>query len=260
VPERHAQPLAGRAAVITGVSRRNSIGFAIARRLLSLGAGVFIQSWTPHDAAQEWGADPVGMDGVIAELTAEGGRVAHAEADFADPAAPARVIDAAGAAFGHVDILVVNHARSGLGALDQLTADDIDSFLHENVRAALLLAREFSVQHDGRAGGRVVLMTSGQHLGGMSREVAYAVSKGALHQATATLSEALIERGITVNTINPGPTDTGWGLADIDPIEEMPLGRWGEPDDAARLIAWLCTDDARWVTGQIINSEGGFRR
>lgn len=260
MPESHAQPLTGRAAVVTGVSRRNGIGFAVAHRLLSLGAAVFVHSWTPHDAAQEWGPDPAGIDGVLAELTADGGRVEHLEADFAAPEAPARVMDAATAAFGHIDILIVNHARSGHGPLATLTAEQIDAFLHENVRAALLLVKEFAARHDGRPGGRVVLMTSGQHLGGMSREVAYAVSKGALHQATATLSEALIEHAITVNTINPGPTDTGWGLAEIDPTEEMPLGRWGEPDDAARLIAWLCTDDARWVTGQVINSEGGFRR
>jgi 3-oxoacyl-[acyl-carrier protein] reductase len=94
----------------------------------------------------------------------------------------------------------------------------------------------------------------------MSGEVAYAVSKGALHQATATLAEELALRGITVNAVNPGPTDTGWGLADQDPGRAMPFGRWGEPDDAARLVAWLCSDDARWITGQVIDSEGGFRR
>jgi 3-oxoacyl-[acyl-carrier protein] reductase len=85
------------------------------------------------------------------------------------------------------------------------------------------------------------------------------VSKGALHQATLTLSDALIDRGITVNTVNPGPTDTGW-IGDVDPARMMPLGRWGDPDDAARLITWLCTDDARWITGEVIDSEGGFRR
>jgi enoyl-ACP reductase-like protein len=68
----------------------------------------------------------------------------------------------------------------------------------------------------------------------MAREVAYAVSKGALLQATLTLADELADRGITVNTINPGPTDTGWGLADEDPSSSMPFGRWGEPDDAAR--------------------------
>ena len=253
-------PLKGRVALVTGVSRRAGIGFAIARRLLSLGADVFVQSWTPHDVAQPWGADPAGMEAVISELAALGGRVEHAEADFADTDAPAAVLAAARAAFGQVDILVVNHARSGRGTLEELTADEIDAYLHENVRASLLLVREFALQHAGRPGGRVILMTSGQHLAPMTREVAYAASKGALHQTTLTLSDALIDRAITVNTVNPGPTDTGWDIGQSDPSLAMPLGRWGEPDDAARLIGWLCTDDARWITGQVIDSEGGFRR
>jgi 3-oxoacyl-[acyl-carrier protein] reductase len=253
-------PLSGRVALVTGVSRRVGIGFAIARRLLTLGAEVFVQSWTAHDAAQPWGADPKGIEAVLAGLRDTGGRVEHAEADFADPATPASVVASARAALGHIDVLVVNHARSGHGTLSELTAEDVDAFLHENVRASLLLVKEFAAQHDGRPGGRVVLLTSGQHLGPMAREVAYAVSKGALQQATRTLSDALIDQGITVNTVNPGPTDTGWGLGNHDPRPAMPLGRWGEPDDAAHLIAWLCTDDAAWITGQVIDSEGGFRR
>jgi 3-oxoacyl-[acyl-carrier protein] reductase len=170
-------------------------------------------------------------------------------------------VAAASESLGPLDILVVNHARSGHGRLAELTAAEIDAFLHENVRAALLLVREFVDRHDdAREGGRIVLMTSGQHLAPMAGEVAYAVSKGALQQATSTLADELADRGITVNAVNPGPTDTGWGLADQDPAGAMPLGRWGEPDDAARLIAWLCSDGARWITGQTIDSEGGFRR
>ncbi|MGZ4358576.1 MAG: SDR family oxidoreductase [Gaiellaceae bacterium] len=253
-------PLSGRVALVTGVSRRAGIGYAVARRLLDRGAALFVQSWTAHDAAREWGADPGGMDAVLAELRSGGGRVEHTEADFADPGAPAAVVAGARAAFGHIDILVVNHARSGSGTIDQLSAAELDAFLHENVRASLLLVKEFAAQHDGRRGGRVVLLTSGQHLGPMPGEVAYAVSKGALHQAIATLSASLIERGITVNAVNPGPTDTGWGIERSDPAPAMPLGRWGRPDDAARLIAWLCSDDAEWITGQVIDSEGGFRR
>jgi len=249
----------GRVALVTGVSRRAGIGFAIARRLLDAGASVFAQSWTPHDAAQPWGADPGGMEAVLGELRAHG-CVEHLEADFARPEAPAEVVSAAVAALGHVDMLVVNHARSGHGRLDSLSAEELDAFLHENVRASLLLVREFAARHDGRDGGRVVLMTSGQHLAPMAREVAYAVSKGALHQATRTLADELADRGITVNCVNPGPTDTGWGLGELDPAPSMPFGRWGEPDDAARLVAWLCSDDARWITGQVIDSEGGFRR
>jgi 3-oxoacyl-[acyl-carrier protein] reductase len=250
--------LADRVAVVTGVGRRAGIGYAIARRLLEAGASIFVQAWTPYDAAA-WKADPAEADAVLAGLRETGGRVESFQADFADPDAPRALFDAARAAFGHVDILVVNHTRSGDGTLEELTAEHLDGFLHENVRASLLLVKEFASQHDGRDGGRVVLMTSGQHIGPMTSEIAYAVSKGALHQATKTLSEALIDRGITVNTVNPGPTETGW-IGDADPKPAMPLGRWGEPDDAARLIAWLCTDDARWITGQVIDSEGGFRR
>jgi len=217
---------------------------------------VFVHGWTEHDARQRWGAEPGGTEAVARELG-----VGFLEADFADPGAPETVVRAACDVLGPLDILVVNHARSGHGRLDELTAEDIDAFLHENVRAALLLVREFAAQHDdSRSGGRVVLLTSGQHLAPMAREVAYAVSKGALQQATLTLADELADRGITVNTVNPGPTDTGWGLAEQDPARAMPLGRWGQPDDAARLVGWLCSDDARWITGQTIDSEGGFRR
>jgi len=244
---------------VTGVSRRSGIGYAIGLRLAALGAELFVQGWPAHDAAQPWGADPGGMEAVVVGLRSGCRRVEHVEADFADPLAPAAVVGSAREAFGHVDVLVVNHARSGHGPLADLTADEIDSFLHENVRASLLLVKEFAAQHDGRPGGRVVLMTSGQHLAPMAREVAYAVSKGAMHQATKTLADALIDRGITVNTVNPGPTDTGW-LRGQDPGPAMPHGRWGVPDDAARLVGWLCTDEAAWITGQVIDSEGGFRR
>jgi 3-oxoacyl-[acyl-carrier protein] reductase len=252
------RPLDDRVAVVTGVGRRAGIGYAVARRLLESGAAVLTHAWTPYDVAS-WGEDPGEADAASAELM-KLGRVEHRQADFAEPGAPAQLFAGARAVFGHVDILVVNHTRSGDGALADLTAEHLDNFLHENVRASLLLVKEFAAQHDGRVGGRVVLMTSGQHLGPMTKEIGYAVSKGALHQATLTLSAELINRGITVNTINPGPTDTGWGIGDVDPKPKMPYGRWGAPDDAARLIGWLCTDDAQWITGQVIDSEGGFRR
>jgi 3-oxoacyl-[acyl-carrier protein] reductase len=234
-----------RNALVTGVSRRAGIGFAITRRLEEAGAQVFTQGWTPHDAAQPWGADETLTPSI--------------EADFAEPDAPARVVAAARDALGPLDVLVVNHARSGDARLAELTAEHLDAFLHENVRASLLLVKEFAAQFAGDS-GRIVLLTSGAHLGAMTTEVGYAVSKGALAVATATLAAELAGRGITVNCINPGPTDTGWGLADIDPKLRMPFGRWGDPDDAARLVAWLCSDDGRWITGQVMDSEGGFRR
>lgn len=252
------KPLEGRHAVVTGASRQVGIGFAVARRLLAMGASVSAHGWTPHDARQSWGAEPAGPDAVLAALRETGGTAEYYEEDLADPDAPARLIAGAAEKLGHVDILIANHARSGHGRLADTTADQLDAFLHENVRATILLVKEFAAQHDNRPGGRVVMLTSGQHLAPMSREVAYAVSKGAIHQSTLTLADELAPRGITVNTVNPGPTDTGWAIG--DPKEHMPLGRWGTPDDAARVITWLCTDDAQWITGQVINAEGGFKR
>jgi 3-oxoacyl-[acyl-carrier protein] reductase len=268
-----AGPLAGRVALVTGVSRRVGIGIAVARRLAGLGAGLFVTSWTAHDREQPWGADPGGMDAVLAELgatvaatTGASGsatrRLEHLAADFLDPEAPARVMAAAVEAFGHVDLLVCNHARSSGGGLEELTAAELDASFAVNTRAVLLLVQSFAAQHDGRPGGRVVLFTSGQQLGPMTGELAYATSKAALAGITPSLADALADRGITVNTVNPGPTDTAYvDEATRDRVaSRFPAGRWGTPDDAARLVAWLCTDDAAWVTGQVINSEGGFRR
>ena len=267
---RPAGPLAGRVAMVTGVSRRVGIGMAVARRLAGLGADLFVTSWTAHDREQPWGADPGGIEAVLAELragpTASGdlvvGRVEHLEADFLDPEAPDQVMAAAVQAFGHVDVLVCNHARSSGGGLGQLTAAELDASFAVNTRAVLLLVQAFAAQHAGRPGGRVVLFTSGQQLGPMTGELAYATSKAALVGITASLADALADRGITVNTVNPGPTDTDYvDQATRERVAtRFPAGRWGAPDDAARLVAWLCTDDAAWVTGQVINSEGGFRR
>jgi 3-oxoacyl-[acyl-carrier protein] reductase len=259
-PQPGAGRLAGRVALVTGVSRRAGIGMAVARRLAGLGADLFVTSWTAHDREQPWGADPGGVDAVLAELAA--GRVEHLAADFLDPEAPAQVVAAAVAAFGHVDVLVCNHARSSAGGLGELTAAELDASFAVNTRAVLLLVQAFAAQHDGRPGGRAVLFTSGQHLGPMPGELAYATSKGALVEITASLADTLADRGITVNTVNPGPTDTAYvDQATRQRVAGMfPAGRWGTPDDAARLVAWLCTDDAAWITGQVINSEGGFRR
>ncbi len=176
--------LKNRVALVTGVSRRIGIGFATANRLASLGAAVFIHSFAPYDARQPWGAGPNGGAALMAELRTHGRRIEHLEADFAEPDAPQRVVAAAVQTFGHIDILVANHAYSTMGALEALTASEIDLHLQINVRGSLLLIKEFAAQHDNRPGGRVVLMTSGQHLGPMPGELAYIASKGALHQLT----------------------------------------------------------------------------
>lgn len=255
------QPLRNRIALVTGVSRRAGIGFAIAHRLAQLGAHLMLHSWAPFDAAQPYGAGTDEMPAMLQELRGYGRRVEHVAADFRDPAAPERVVQVTMEAFGACDILIANHAYSVPGTLEELTAESIDAHLEANVRGTLLLVQAWSARHDdSRPGGRIILLTSGQHLGPMADTLAYAASKGALHQITQSLSHHLIPRGITANAINPGPTDTGWANEDIFQavLAHSPRGRWGTPDDAARLIAWLVTDDAEWVTGQVINSTGGM--
>src|SRR5580698_5439476 len=213
-------PLRGRVAVVTGVSRRAGIGYAIARRLAALGASLYLHQFAPHDRDQPWGADPGGPQAVLTGVTAaradDQSSVQHLELDLAAPDAPSRLIDAAGQAFGHLDILVNNHARSGGdGPLGTLDAAMLDAHWAVNTRSAILLAQAFAAQHDGRPGGRVIFMTSGQDLGPMPGEVAYAASKGALASITRTLAVPLADRGITLNTVNPGPVDTGYAPPDI---------------------------------------------
>jgi 3-oxoacyl-[acyl-carrier protein] reductase len=249
-------PLTGRGALVTGVSRRAGIGHAVARRLRDLGAEVFVQGFAAHDAGQRGGADDAGIPALAAELGA-----GHLECDFADPAAPAACIAAAAAALGHVDVLIANHAMSCDQDLAALDAAAIDATLAVNVRATLLLVQAYARLHDdARPGGRVVLFTSGQHLEPMTRELPYAASKGALHGITASLAAELAPRGILVNALNPGPTDTGWATPELleHELRRLPLGRWGKPDDAARVVGWLATDEAAWVTGQALTSDGGF--
>jgi 3-oxoacyl-[acyl-carrier protein] reductase len=259
--------LRGRVALVTGVSRRVGIGYATARRLAGLGASLFLHHYAPHDHDQPWGADPAGargiVDGVTAALAEPNARVHHTELDLAEPDAPQLLVNTAVEAFGHLDVLVCNHARSGGdGPLGTLDAAMLDAHWTVNTRSTILLAQAFAAQHDGRPGGRIIFMTSGQDLGPMRGEVAYAASKGALASITRTLADHLADQAITLNTVNPGPVDTGYAPPDIHEIvrQRFPTGRWGDPDDPARLIAWLATDDAAWITGQTINSEGGFRR
>lgn len=250
----------GRVALVTGASRRCAIGAAIVSRLVRDGMRVLVHGWAPHDAAQPWGADPEGASALVAELRSRGAAVEHVSADLADPLAPARLVDHAREIFGRLDVLVANHARSGAQTLARLTADEIDLTYAVNTRATLLLVQQLAESYPGGPGGRVVMFTSGQYHGAMADELPYIASKGALHQLTGSLAVALMPRGITVNTIDPGPTDTGYAdprtLAAV--AAQVPGGRWGTPQDAARLVAWLVGAEAGWVTGQVIASDGGW--
>ncbi|MFD7275813.1 SDR family oxidoreductase [Streptomyces sp. NPDC059862] len=264
-------PLRGRTALVTGASRRGGIGHAVARRLAAYGASVYLHHHVPHDAAMPWGADR--PEDVVASVRGALGdpdaRVLAGPGDLSDPDAPAELIATAAAALGgRLDILVANHALSGSdGTLDTIDARMLDAHWAVDTRSVLLLVQEYARLRAGlpprTPGGRVVMMTSGQDIaGGMPGEIAYALQKGALASITRSLSTTLAEHAVTVNTVNPGPVDTDYltGEAYAAVAERFPAGRWGMPDDPARLIAWLATDEAAWITGQVIDSEGGFRR
>lgn len=157
-------------------------------------------------------------------------------------------------------MVIANHARSVRQSLEELSAVEVDLTYAINTRATLLLIKEFAARFDAGSGGRVVLFTSGQYHGVMSAELPYIASKAALRELTPTLAADLIRSGITVNCVNPGPNNTGlhddaaWAWV----AERNPGGRASTPRDTARLIGWLVSDEAEWVTGQVIASDGGW--
>lgn len=261
---RNPLPLAGETIVVTGVSRRAGIGYATACRLAAYGASLFCHHFSPHDEDQSWGGDDI--DAVLAGVRSHvvgDARVAAMHADFMSPDTPQQVLTAAVREFGTINAVVCNQALSGSdGALGELTADDLDRHWMVNTRASILLAQAFARQHVDGARASIVFLTSGQGLGPMPGEIAYAAAKAAIAGVTCTIADQLADRGIRVNTVNPGPVDTGYmDEATWRTVKPMfPFGRFGEPDDPARLIAWLLTEEASWITGQILSTEGGFGR
>src|SRR5215207_3108576 len=246
MPEQSRDPeegLRGRVAVVTGASRRTGIGAAICRALARRGADVFFTQWGAYDQGPGIGEDSDGPAALRQQLRSLDVRAEYAEADLSLPETPARVLEEASGRLGVPSILVNNAAHYVV-----------------NLRATALLSVEFARRYPGGSGGRIISMTSGQENGPMPEELAYAATKGAVAAFTRSLAVEVGPKGITVNAVNPGPTDTGWmdeGLKrELTP--RFPLGRIGLHEDAARLVAWLATDAAEWITGQVIDSEGGF--
>ncbi|HET9222828.1 MAG TPA: SDR family oxidoreductase [Roseiflexaceae bacterium] len=249
----------GKVALITGVSRERGIGAAIAEALARAGATIFTTYYRPFDATTAWGSADQEPEAILAELRAHGIAAAGVEADLADPSAPAQIIAAANQAFGHVDILINNAAYYQAATLEALTGALLDQHYAVNVRGTLLLCQAFADQHDGRAGGRIINLTSGQGVTAMPAELPYVTTKAAIEGLTLTLSAALASKRITVNAVDPGATDTGWISEHLhaELVGQAPFGRIGLPDDAARLIGFLVSDEGQWITGQIIRSRGG---
>lgn len=249
-------------ALVTGASRSIGIGAATCRALAASGHDLAITTWSPFDAAMPWGADPDGGATLIADLQRAGTRVAHYAVDLADAERiPSLMADIA-RDLGVIQVLVNNAAHSTSDGWENLTAAILDAHYFANFRATALLSQAFLRQWPDGPGGRIISMSSGQSQGPMPGELAYAASKGAIEAFTRSLSPAAAERGVTVNAVNPGPADTGWMTPELKAalLPKFPFGRIGAPEDAARLIAFLASPDAAWITGQVIHSEGGFFR
>jgi 3-oxoacyl-[acyl-carrier protein] reductase len=254
--------LRGRVALVTGVGRRRGIGSAVCRALASRSADIVLSYWKAYDREMPWASGEDGPGALLGELRAAGVRAEGVEADLSGSESPRSLLDAAEEKLGRPSILVNTAAYSTRDGYEALDAETLDVHYAVNVRAMALLSVGFARRYPGGPGGRIVNFSSGQSLGPMPEELAYVATKGAIEAFTRTLAVEVGHKQITVNAINPGPTDTGWMTEELEQeiIPKFPLGRIGQPEDAARLVAFLASDEAAWITGQIIHSEGGFFR
>lgn len=214
-------------ALITGAARANSIAAGVVPRLIADGWDVVT-------------SDIVGCDYSY---------------DLSTSDCPAELIRAVVADRGRIDALVLSHAHDIESGILDTTADSFDRHVAVNARASLLLIAEFA-RHVTPEGGAVVAFTSDHTTGNLP----YGASKGALDRIVISAARELGPMRISANVVNPGPIDTGWmndGIrADLTGMH--PLGRLGTPADIAALVAYLVSPAGRWVSGQLINADGGF--
>jgi 3-oxoacyl-[acyl-carrier protein] reductase len=280
---------AGRVALITGAN--HGIGAATALKLAAEGTGVFITAYRRPPRYAETvraAALAAGIGGpelyearqqqdpalVAAEIIRSGGRAASLEADLADPAAIPRLFDACERDLGPADILVNDHAHCVYDTFDPgLVSSEgfgmrlagaaiIDEHYAVNARATALMMAEFARRHirRGATWGRVVNISTDAadaHAGAVS----YAASKHALESYSRSAAHELGRYGITVNIVAPGPVQTGWLRPDEEAAiaAKTPLGRVGHPDDIADVVVFLASEQARWLTGQLLYVGGGWK-
>ncbi|MGE5225100.1 MAG: SDR family oxidoreductase [Omnitrophica WOR_2 bacterium] len=248
-------------AIVTGASRRQGIGAAVCRALAAAGIDIFFTHWSPYDRRMPWGAEEDEPEQLQKQLQALGVRCEHLAIDLASRGVAPQLIRSVQERLGPASILVNNAVHDSVTAsYDQLDAPTLDAYYAVNMRGTMLLSVEFARRFTGSTGGRIINLTSGQGRGAMPGKLAYAATKGAIEAFTVTLAVEVASKGITVNAVDPGPTDTGWMTEEIkqELLPRFPMGRIGQPEDAARLIAFLASEEAGWVTGQIIRSTGGF--
>jgi 3-oxoacyl-[acyl-carrier protein] reductase len=252
-----------RSALVTGVSRQAGIGAAIARALARDGADIFITYYRPYDRAAGLAVDADEPQRILDDLRGWNIRAEGLELDLSDPKAPKELFDHVQASWGQISILVNNATCSLRDGIEKLSPEHIDQHYVVNIRAMALLCAEFvrrfqAIRSQG-VFGRIINLSSGQGLASMPGELAYAATKGAVDAFTRSLSAEVANLGITVNAVDPGATDTGWMPAELKAKwkAESPMGRIGTPDDAARIVRFLASPEAEWITGQVIRSRGG---
>ncbi|MGX6606873.1 SDR family NAD(P)-dependent oxidoreductase [Micromonosporaceae bacterium Da 78-11] len=241
--------LDGKVALVTGGGR--GIGAAVALRLAQDGA----------DVALTYQQDDKRADDTIQQIQSYGRRAVAIRADNADPSAVTAAVDRTADELGRLDILVNNAGSFLLGPFEQLTLAQVEETVAVNIRAPFV-ASQAAARHMA-AGGRII------NIGSNVAERAvfpgftlYAMSKTALTGLTKALGRELGARAITVNLVNPGPTDTDLNPADGPGAEAVAaltaLGHYATPDDIAVAVAFLATPAARYLTGATVNVDGGF--
>jgi 3-oxoacyl-[acyl-carrier protein] reductase len=250
--------LAGQVAVVTGVSRGKGIGAAIARELAKHGAHLFLTGWPEYDDEQPWERGEQRL--LVEELQKLGVETEWTPVDLSLAEAHQKLWDAVQARFNAAHILVNNACVSARDSIATLDAGTLDRHYALNTRAPILLSVEFVRRFGGTGARRIISMTSGQMLGPMRGELAYAVTKAGLDAFTVTFAAEVGSLGITVNAVDPGPTDSGWMTPELQQrlLGRFALGRLGQPEDAAHLIAFLAGPEGGWITGQVLRSRGGF--
>jgi 3-oxoacyl-[acyl-carrier protein] reductase len=246
--------LTGKVAVVTGASK--GIGAGIAKELAAQGASVVVNYASSKEGAEK----------VVSEITKAGGKAIAVGGSVAKSAEIDSLFVAAKKAYGKVDILVNNAGVYSFAPLEQITEDEIARIFGTNV-TGLLLATKAGVALFPPEGGSVINIGSVVSDAAPPQSAIYSGTKGAVDAITRVFAKELGPKNIRVNAVNPGPVATegfkSAGFAGSDFEKQMvgntPLGRVGQPDDIASVVAFLASDDARWITGSLIQAAGGMR-